>query len=96
MPLRTGVADWVRLQSDLAPPHWDRGAVPARWDVGYQGTAYFLEYLEGRFGEGVVRRLNEKLRKERYEEVAFWTELVGWPVERLFEDYKKTLEKSKE
>ncbi|KAI2617018.1 BSP-domain-containing protein [Hypomontagnella submonticulosa] len=88
-----GVADWVRLRSNLAPPHWNRSEAPARWDVGYQGTAYFLEYLEGRFGSGVVRRLNEKLRKDRYEESTFWTELVGWPVERLFEDYKKTLQK---
>ncbi|KAK6958034.1 hypothetical protein Daesc_000827 [Daldinia eschscholtzii] len=90
-----GVADWVRLQSDLAPPHWSRGQVPAKWDVGYQGTAYFLEYLEHRFGEGTVRRINDKLRKETYEEKAFWTELVGGPVEQLFEDYKKTLAKGK-
>ncbi|KAI0838920.1 BSP-domain-containing protein [Hypoxylon sp. FL0890] len=86
-----GVADWVRLQCDLAPPHWKPDQAPAKWDVGYQGTAYFLQYLEGRFGKGTVRRLNEKLRKERYEEKAFWTELVGRPVEQLFEDYKKTL-----
>ncbi|KAI1651433.1 BSP-domain-containing protein [Daldinia loculata] len=86
-----GVADWVRLQSDLAPPHWSREQIPAKWDVGYQGTAYFLEYLEDRFGKGTIRRMNEKLRKERYEEKAFWTELVGGPVEQLFEDYKKTL-----
>ncbi|KAI2781875.1 BSP-domain-containing protein [Daldinia loculata] len=86
-----GMADWVRLQSDLAPPHWSREQIPAKWDVGYQGTAYFLEYLEDRFGKGTIRRMNEKLRKERYEEKAFWTELVGGPVEQLFEDYKKTL-----
>ncbi|OTA94778.1 hypothetical protein M434DRAFT_394437 [Hypoxylon sp. CO27-5] len=86
-----GVADWVRLQCGLAPPHWKRDEAPAKWDVGYQGTAYFLQYLETRFGAGTVRRLNEKLRTERYEEKAFWTELVGRPVEQLFEDYKKTL-----
>ncbi|KAI0110100.1 BSP-domain-containing protein [Daldinia grandis] len=86
-----GVADWVRLQCDLAPPHWSREQIPAKWDVGYQGTAYFLEYLEDRFGKGTVRRMNEKLRKERYEEKTFWTELVGGPIEQLFEDYKKTL-----
>ncbi|KAI1214114.1 BSP-domain-containing protein [Annulohypoxylon truncatum] len=91
-----GVADWVRLRCGLAPPHWKRDDVPRRWDVGYQGTAYFLEYLEARFGEGTVRRLNEKLRKERYEEKAFWTELVGRPVEQLFEDYKETLPKKGE
>ncbi|KAI1459328.1 BSP-domain-containing protein [Annulohypoxylon moriforme] len=91
-----GIADWVRLQCDLAPPHWKRDDVPGKWDVGYQGTAYFLEYLEGRFGSGTVRGLNEKLRKEKYEEKAFWTELVGRPVEQLFEDYKETLPKKGE
>ncbi|KAI0012970.1 BSP-domain-containing protein [Xylariaceae sp. FL0662B] len=85
-----GVADWVRLHCDLAPPHWRREAGD-RWDGGYQHTAYFLEYLEGRFGEGTVRRLNEKLRTSRYEEKAFWTELVGRPVEQLWEDYKDKL-----
>ncbi|KAI0140084.1 BSP-domain-containing protein [Hypoxylon sp. NC0597] len=91
-----GVADWVRLQCDLAPPHWKRDEAPAKWDVGYQGTAYFLQYLETRFGAGTVRRLNEKLRREKYEEKAFWTELVGRPVEQLFEDYKKTLLKKED
>ncbi|KAI2621137.1 BSP-domain-containing protein [Hypoxylon sp. NC1633] len=90
-----GVADWVRLRCDLAPPHWNPGEQPAKWDAGYQHTAYFLQYLEDRFGEGTVRRLNEKLRKERYEEKAFWTEAVGGPVEQLFSDYKKTLRKDK-
>ncbi|KAI1373682.1 BSP-domain-containing protein [Hypoxylon crocopeplum] len=88
-----GVADWVRLRSEQAPPHWRRDEAPAKWDAGYQHTAYFLQYLEDRFGAGTVRRLNEKLRKERYEEKAFWTELVGGPVEQLFEDYRKTLKK---
>ncbi|KAI0893866.1 BSP-domain-containing protein [Annulohypoxylon nitens] len=85
-----GIADWVRLRSDLAPPHWNRDRVPGRWDAGYDATAFFLEYLEQRFGEGTVRQLNEKLRKEVYEEKLFWTELVGRPVEQLFEDYKET------
>ena len=40
-----------------------------------------------------MRRLNEKLRKEIYEEKLFWTELVGRPVEQLFEDYKETFPK---
>lgn len=81
-----GVADWVRLNCDLSPPHWKREA-DGKWDAGYQRTAYFLEYLEGRFGKGTVRRLNEKLRIQRYEEKPFWTELVGRPVEQLWKDY---------
>ncbi|RYP71457.1 hypothetical protein DL771_004824 [Monosporascus sp. 5C6A] len=95
-----GIADFVRLRCGLAPPHWrrpgspgdgdnnDAPAPPARWDAGYQHTAYFLDYLESRFGRGTVRRLNEKLRVERYEEKRFWTELLGRPVEQLWQDYR--------
>ncbi|KAH8804828.1 peptidase of plants and bacteria-domain-containing protein [Xylogone sp. PMI_703] len=86
-----GIADWVRLNANLSPPHWKR-EVGDKWDAGYQHTGYFLEYLEMRLGEGLVRRLNEKLRTERYEEKRFWTELVGRPVGQLWEDYKQTIE----
>ncbi|KAK8090747.1 hypothetical protein PG994_000252 [Apiospora phragmitis] len=86
-----GIADWVRLQCGLAPPHWKKERA-AKWDAGYQHTAYFLEYLEGRFGKGTVRKLNEKLRAEKYEEKAFWTGTLGRPVEQLWEDYGKTLQ----
>jgi hypothetical protein len=87
-----GIADWVRLNSNLSPPHWKKEAT-GNWDAGYQHTAYFLEYLEQRFGSGTIRRLNEKLRITKYEEKKFWTELVGRPVEQLWGDYAETLEK---
>ncbi|KAI8629503.1 BSP-domain-containing protein [Xylariaceae sp. FL1651] len=87
-----GVADWVRLGAGLAPPHWRRGEeTSGKWDAGYQHTAYFLQYLEGRFGEGTVRRLNEALRTSKYEEKPFWTGILGRPVEQLWEDYKKEM-----
>lgn len=85
-----GIADWVRLSCRLSPPHWKRHA-DGDWDGGYERTAYFLEYLEDRFGEGTVRRLNEKLRIQRYQEKQFWTELVGRPVEQLWGDYREKL-----
>lgn len=81
-----GVADWVRLQCGLSPPHWKR-ETKGKWDGGYQHTAYFLEYLEGRFGAGTVRAINERLRGRKYEEKGFWTGLLGRPVEQLWEDY---------
>ncbi|RWA10414.1 hypothetical protein EKO27_g4690 [Xylaria grammica] len=88
-----GVADWVRLGADLAPPHWRKGEeVNGKWDAGYQHTAYFLQYLEERFGDGTVRRLNEGLRTSKYEEKSFWTGILGRPVEQLWEDYKKASE----
>ncbi|KAF2970685.1 hypothetical protein GQX73_g2933 [Xylaria multiplex] len=91
-----GIADWVRLGADLAPPHWRKGdEVNGKWDAGYQHTAYFLQYLEERFGEGTVRRLNEGLRTSKYEEKAFWTGILGRPVEQLWEDYKKHVDEEK-
>ena len=89
-----GIADWVRLNAELGPPHWKKEPGD-KWDTGYQHTGYFLEYLESRFGEGTVRRMNEKLRIERYDEKRFWTELGGGSVERLWGDYKQHVKKEK-
>ncbi|KAI9054801.1 hypothetical protein LZ554_001948 [Drepanopeziza brunnea f. sp. 'monogermtubi'] len=90
-----GIADWVRLNADLCPPHWKKEA-KGKWNAGYQHTAYFLEYLEQRFGKGTIMRLNEKLRIEKYHEKRFWTELIGRPVEQLWGDYKAALKKGNE
>ncbi|KAG0649204.1 hypothetical protein D0Z07_4491 [Hyphodiscus hymeniophilus] len=90
-----GIADWVRLNAKLSPPHWKKEA-GGKWDAGYQHTGYFLEYLENRFGEGLIRRMNEKLRIVRYDEKKFWTELCGRPVEQLWGDYATAVEKEKD
>ena len=84
-----GIADWVRLRCDLSPPHWKREA-SGKWDGGYQHTAYFLEYLETRFGAGTVRRLNESLRTTKYAEQEYWTKAFGLPVKQLWSEYKDT------
>lgn len=88
-----GIADWVRLNSGLSPPHWKKEWTDKKWDAGYQTTAYFLAYIEERYGEGTVRRLNEKLRTTKYEEKRFWTELVGIPVEQLWKNYCDAMDK---
>ncbi|KAL7820862.1 peptidase of plants and bacteria domain-containing protein [Trichoderma gracile] len=85
-----GIADWVRLRCGLAPPHW-RQEVKDNWDAGYQHTAYFLDYLERRFGNGTVRRINEGLRVNRYDERSFWLQLFAQDVRSLFADYTRTL-----
>ncbi|KAI1813177.1 BSP-domain-containing protein [Poronia punctata] len=91
-----GIADWVRLGANLAPPHWRRGEeVKGKWDAGYQHTAFFLQYLEERFGEGTVRRINDGLRGKKYEEKPFWTGILGRSVQDLWGDYKQYLEKDK-
>lgn len=85
-----GIADWVRLRSDLAPPHWKREAGD-KWDQGYQMTAYFLEYLDRRFGNNLVRRINANLRAKVYDEESFWVDLVGSPVGKLWSEYRQSL-----
>lgn len=81
-----GIADWVRLNSNLGPPHWKRETT-GKWDAGYQHTGYFLDYLEKRYGVGTISRMNEKLRTDKYKEKPFWTELLGRPVDQLWSDY---------
>ncbi|KAF2837236.1 plant basic secretory protein [Patellaria atrata CBS 101060] len=87
-----GIADWVRLKSDMVPPHWRKEA-DGDWDAGYQHTGYFLEYLEQRFGEGSVMAVNERLRDRKYEEEEFWTYLFGDSVTNLWKDYGQHLRK---
>ena len=89
-----GIADWVRLNCNLSPPHWRRDPGD-QWDAGYQHTAYFLQYLEGRFGVGTIRKMNEKLRLQAYEAKPFWTELLGGSVDQLWGDYLEHVKKEK-
>ncbi|CAN8103125.1 unnamed protein product [Discula destructiva] len=91
-----GIADWVRLQAHLGAAHWQRGRVPDRWDQGYERTAFFLEWLETKFGEGKVREMNEKLREEEYVEAKFWDDLFGAEVDSLFRKYVRSLKGEQE
>ncbi|TQS32226.1 hypothetical protein Golomagni_07465 [Golovinomyces magnicellulatus] len=86
-----GIADWIRMRCGYVPPHWKRHA-SGKWDAGYQITGYFLDYLEKRFGDGLMRKLNEKLRVGRYEEKSFWHELVGHDINRLWEEYRQNFQ----
>ncbi|KAG8627165.1 hypothetical protein KVT40_004648 [Elsinoe batatas] len=80
-----GIADFVRLRAGFVPPHWKREG-GKKWDAGYQTTGYFLDWLEGRCGEGAVRRLNEAMRGTRYEK-GVWRELFGEDVGTLWGEY---------
>lgn len=42
-----------------------------------------------------MRRINERLRIENYDEKRFWTGLVGGTVQGLWKDYGEWLEKGK-
>jgi hypothetical protein len=85
-----GIADWVRLKAGYAPPHWRRSA-DEKWDAGYERTAYFLEFLEEKHGDDIVRRINEGLRGCKYEEGELWEKCCGHSIEKLWEGYQKSL-----
>jgi hypothetical protein len=86
-----GIADYVRLKSGLAPPHWKKSKEEAgnKWDDGYQHTAYFLEWLEQRFGEGTISRMNDAMDDVRYNEKEFWPRLFDDSVDSLWQKYLK-------
>ena len=83
-----GIADWVRLNCGLGATHWTR-RVDCGWDAGYETTAYFLDYLEDRFGHGTVRKINASLRRDAYDEAVFWPRLfAGLGVRALWHQYR--------
>lgn len=87
-----GIADWIRLRCDLGPPHWHRDEKQSArraksWDRGYESTAFFLDHLESRFGQGTVARINGRLRVSGYHEDRFWPALLGESIEELWEEY---------
>lgn len=87
-----GIADWVRLHAGYVPPHWERKAgKDISWDSGYQTTGYFLDFIEKAYGDGSVRRINEALREQEYEEDKFWTKLFGSTVDQLWKSYSTEL-----
>ncbi|KAI0684756.1 plant basic secretory protein [Cytidiella melzeri] len=88
-----GVADWVRLRAGYAPPHWKEGR-GGTWDAGYEATGYFLDWIEERYGYGVVQELNGTLGKRAYDEVIF-KELTGRKIKKLWQLYREHLDGGK-
>ncbi|EIN13840.1 BSP-domain-containing protein [Punctularia strigosozonata HHB-11173 SS5] len=83
-----GIADYVRLHAGLAPPHWSKKVGENdKWDSGYEKTAYFLDWIEARSGEGTVRALNHALRDKEYTSDIF-IDVTGCALEQLWEDYR--------
>ena len=86
-----GIADWVRLKAGLTPTHWRQKCDGCGWDTGYEVTAYFLEWLNEKFGKGTVVSMNQML-KEEYNEQNFWKEVCrGKEVIELWKEYSQTL-----
>lgn len=96
VPIMTGipcVVDWVRLHASLSPPHWQPRSGP-QWDAGYDTTAYFLAWLEDRFGSHVVPTLNEFMNDKKYDEKMFGEVTgSGMTVEELWSEYCASVDK---
>ena len=73
------------MHEGLEPPHWKR-VHTGEWDAGYQTTAYFLDWIELRYGEGTIRELNECMKERKYHRRVF-KELTGRPVRKLWKIY---------
>ncbi|CAL1694567.1 unnamed protein product [Somion occarium] len=82
--------DWVRLRAGKAPPHWKMRPAE-KWDAGYDCTAYFLDWLEGKYGFGIVRTLNLTMRDRAYEDYIF-KEHTGKKVGKLWKRYCEHLQ----
>ncbi|KAF8514324.1 plant basic secretory protein [Hysterangium stoloniferum] len=87
-----GIADFVRLRSGLNPPHWthSRPSGSDKWDDGYAKTAWFLDWVEQVHGVGVVRAINEGMRKSKYENGQVWRDVTGRSVDDLWVAYKSS------
>ncbi|TFY50675.1 hypothetical protein EVJ58_g10940 [Rhodofomes roseus] len=81
-----GIADWVRLNSGLAPPLWKRGK-GNKWDGGYDTTAFFLAWIEEQCGKGTIYQLNAAMNDRPYLESLF-QDLTGSSVHELWRLYK--------
>ncbi|KAF5385022.1 hypothetical protein D9615_001110 [Tricholomella constricta] len=85
-----GVADYVRLRTGFDPPHWKQKGGDD-WDAGYETTAYFLAWLEERYGDGTVQELNARLNGVPYDARIF-KRTTGRPVAKLWRIYCAHLE----
>lgn len=83
--LMEGVADYMILKSNYYPPGFAKPGSGDSWDQGYDFTARFLEYCE-ELQSGFVAGLN-KLIRHNYTD-AYFEQLTGKPVEKLWADYK--------
>ncbi|GJJ09968.1 hypothetical protein Clacol_004193 [Clathrus columnatus] len=84
-----GIADFVRLRSSLAPPHWKRSppSDSDRWDAGYERTAFFLDWIERVVGPGTIQAINEGMRRSKYDNGQVWRDVTGHDVERSISSF---------
>lgn len=93
-----GIADYVRLKSGLGAKHWnpwpaEKDTRGEKWDEGYQKTAWFLVWVEEEVetvGSGlkdVIARLNNEMRRRKWDDGKVWKDVVGVSVEKMWKRY---------
>lgn len=73
----------------LSPPHWAKSYPPKKgdaWDAGYEKTAFFLLWIEQRYGDGSIRDLNQMLKSDEYDKKMF-KRLTGRKLDKLWSLY---------
>ncbi|GAA6014459.1 hypothetical protein JCM11491_007061 [Sporobolomyces phaffii] len=88
-----GIADWVRNEQALAPPHWREGpGHDASWDAGYETTGFFLRYLTRKYDPLLVPKLNSMLQVHDWAGGEHLKGLIrGQKIESVWEEYKQSL-----
>ena len=87
-----GVADYVRFFKYEAKKPAKLNPEQAKYNGSYRTTAAFLDYLCETHDKDIVRKLNEAMRKGRYDD-EIWTTLTKKTVEELGRDWQKSLAK---
>lgn len=84
-----GIADLVRLELGLAPPHWkdphEKVSPTTRWDVGYDTTAHFFRWLQSQY-PNCLKQLNAHLATNTFHESWFETR-TGYTIQNLWHMY---------
>ncbi|KAF8743680.1 hypothetical protein AX14_001212 [Amanita brunnescens Koide BX004] len=89
-----GIADFIRLRANFAPPHW-REDRDGKWDAGYEKTGYFLHWIENRqansAGLSFVKDLNLAM-KDREFDASIFQDMTGRSLKQLWTLYGKDKE----
>ena len=84
-----GIADWVRYRAQLSPPHWRQQTRPgkeSKWDDGYQHTAFFLLWLDHKYGPRTTITLNKACEGRKWSD-QFFEDVTGTKLTELWTDY---------
>ena len=87
-----GVADYVRWFKYEAKKPAKLAPERAKYDGSYRVTAAFLDYVCETHDKEAVRKLNDAMRKGKYDE-NLWKDITGKTLEDLGRDWQKSLAK---